>query len=63
MVCFLLRPPIAFLNDDSSPSLDVPIATLDDPSPFAPEVIIWIEDRLPWVKLDLELPTFRQGRP
>jgi hypothetical protein len=52
--------PIAFLNDDSSPSIDITIATLDDPSPFAPETVVWIEDRLPWMKLDSRLPAFRQ---
>jgi hypothetical protein len=50
--------PIAFLPEDSSPSLDIPIATLDDPSPFAPEVTIWIEDRLPWVTINSDLPAY-----
>ena len=32
--------------------MSVTIASLDDPTPFAPERAIWIEDRLPWVVID-----------
>jgi hypothetical protein len=38
--------------------IDVTIASLDDPAPFAPQKAIWLEDKLPWVKLDESLPSF-----
>jgi hypothetical protein len=33
-------------------TIDVTIASLDDPLPFPPAMSIWTEDRLPWVVLD-----------
>ena len=53
-----------FQDDEDSESIDVTIASLDHPEPFAPAVTIWTEDRLPWVPLDPSRPTFKQtGRP
>ena len=47
---------ILFEDAPDFPSLDVAIATLDDPSPFPPKRAIWTEDKLPWVLLDPSLP-------
>ena len=38
--------------------VDVTIASLDDPTPFAPRRAIWLEDKLPWVTIDESLPKF-----
>jgi hypothetical protein len=53
--------PLFFEEGVDSATVDVTIATLDDPTPFPPRKIIWTEDRLPWVKLDEGLPSFRRG--
>ena len=50
-----------FEDSADAPTIDVTIATLDDPRAFAPGRIIWVEDRLPWVKLDERLPAFRRS--
>lgn len=50
-----------FEDSADAPAMDVTIASLDDPRGFAPERIIWVEDRLPWVKLDDRLPAYRQS--
>ena len=42
--------------------IDVTVASLDDPKTFPPEVAIWTEDKLPWVKLDPSRRAFRRGR-
>jgi hypothetical protein len=48
-----------FIEDTKdSKTIDVTIASLDDPRPFAPEKAIWLEDKLPWVTLDESLPSF-----
>jgi len=48
-----------FIEDSKdSETIDVTIASLDDPAPFAPEKAIWLEDKLPWVTLDESLPSF-----
>jgi hypothetical protein len=47
-----------FEETKDSDTIDVTIASLDDPAPFAPQKTIWLEDKLPWVKLDESLPSF-----
>jgi len=50
-----------FEDSEDAPTIDVTIASLDDPRPFEPERAIWLEDRLPWVKLDERLPAYRRS--
>jgi hypothetical protein len=47
-----------FEDTKNSKMIDVTIASLDDPTPFAPQKAIWLEDKLPWVALDKSLPSF-----
>jgi hypothetical protein len=48
-----------FIEDTTdSETIDVTIASLDDPAPFAPQKTIWLEDKLPWVTIDESLPSF-----
>lgn len=54
--------PLFFADHRQTESIDVTIASLDQPEGFAPEVAIWTEDRLPWVMLDPARPTHRQDR-
>ena len=53
--------PLFFQNDESSESIDVAIASLDQAERYFPEVVIWTEDRLPWVLLDPARRIYRQG--
>ncbi len=50
-----------FEDSEDAPTVDFTIASLDDPRAFAPERVIWTEDRLPWVKLDERLPVYRRS--
>jgi hypothetical protein len=47
-----------FEDSKDSKMIDVTIASLDDPTPFAPTKAIWLEDKLPWVTIDESLPSF-----
>jgi hypothetical protein len=47
-----------FEESSDSKTIDVTIASLDDPAPFAPQKAIWLEDKLPWVVIDQSLPSF-----
>jgi len=47
-----------FEENKNSETIDVTISSLDDPAPFAPEKVIWLEDKLPWVAIDQSLPSF-----
>ena len=49
-----------FEETEDSETVDVTIASLDDPAPFAPQKAIWLEDKLPWVTIDESLPSFPQ---
>jgi hypothetical protein len=49
-----------FEDTKDSETVDVTIASLDEPTPFAPQKAIWLEDKLPWVKLDESLPMFQK---
>jgi hypothetical protein len=47
-----------FEDTKDSEMIDVTIASLDDPMPFAPQKVIFLEDKLPWVVVDESLPSF-----
>jgi len=47
-----------FEEAKNSETIDVTIASLDDPRAFAPQKVIWLEDKLPWVTLNESLPSF-----
>jgi len=49
-----------FEDTKDSQMIDVTIASLDDPAPFAPQKVIFVEDKLPWVKLNESLPSFQK---
>jgi hypothetical protein len=48
-----------FEDSQDSDTLDVTIASLDDPVPFAPQKAIFLEDKLPWVAIDESIPSFQ----
>ena len=50
-----------FEETKDSEIIDVTIASLDDPAPFAPQKAIWLEDRLPWVTIDKAVPVFQKS--
>lgn len=51
-----------FEESAEAESIDVTIASLDDPAPFPPEFAIWTEDRLPWVLLSPHRPAYLRSR-
>jgi hypothetical protein len=53
--------PLFFEETNDSETVDVTIASLDDPAAFPPEKVIWLEDKLPWVKLDESLSHFQRS--
>ena len=50
-----------FEDAPDADTIDVTIASFDDPAPFAPKMAIWTEDRLPWVVLNEKLPVHRRS--
>lgn len=52
-----------FEERKDSETIDVTIASLDEPASFAPQKVIWLEDKLPWVVIDESLPSFPKSSP
>src|SRR5947209_13550925 len=50
-----------FEDNKDSDTIDVTIASLDDPASFAPQKTIWLEDKLPCVKLDESLTSLTKS--
>jgi hypothetical protein len=48
-----------FEDSKDSDTIDVTIASLDNPTPFAPQKTIFLEDKLPWVVIDESIPSFQ----
>lgn len=38
--------------------IDITLVTLDDPEAFRPAAHIWVQDKLPWVSIDDDLPQY-----
>ncbi len=51
---------VTFEDAVNAPTVDVAIATLDKPERWAPKKAIWVEDKLPWVTLNPDVPAFPQ---
>jgi hypothetical protein len=49
-----------FEDSKDSDTIDFTIASLDDPTPFAPQKAIFLEDKLPWVVIDESVPSFQK---
>ena len=42
--------------------IDVALATLDEAARLAPQMHLWVEDKLPWVTINDGLPQYRRSR-
>ena len=54
---------LAIATDDAPDTLDITLASLDDPAAFMPQFHIWTESRIAWFDTDDALPRFPQGQP
>lgn len=59
--CGICGTTLTYAHDDDVDTVDVTIASLDEPERFAPEREIWLEDRLPWEVMDHRLAHFPKG--
>ena len=54
--------PLTYQHRDSPESIDVTVATLDDPNAVVPEFHVWMEDALAWEDRCDTLPRYRTSR-
>ena len=52
---------LTYRNEARARDIDVTLATLDDPTLLAPQVHIWVGDKLPWVSISDGRPQFTAG--
>ena len=53
---------IAF-REDGATRVDLNIASLDQPDPFAPQYHIWTQSRIPWFETADDLPRYPDAGP
>ena len=51
---------ITYAHADRAGEIDVTAASFDDSSFVTPQAHIWLEDKLPWVEINDDLPKYRQ---
>lgn len=61
--CAQCGTPLTFMTEPTGGEIDVTVCTFDQPEIVQPADHTWIEDRLAWVRLADDLPSYRQGRP
>ena len=54
--------PLNYRHEDSSGSIDVIVATLDDPESLTPREHIWHDRKLSWIELADDLPRHAEKR-
>lgn len=52
---------LTYRHEARAREIDVTLATLDDPTLLAPQVHVWVGDKLPWVSIDDGRPQFTAG--
>lgn len=54
---------LTYRHEARSAEIDVTLVTLDDPARIAPQMHVWVNDRLPWVAIGDSLPRHEAGVP
>lgn len=54
--------PLTFKAVAEAPEVDVTVCSFDDLGKVTPADHTWVSDRLPWIRLADDLPTFPQNR-
>jgi hypothetical protein len=60
--CAQCGTPLTYRHRDSPASIDVTVATLDDPNSVAPEYHVWMEDAVRWERGCDALPRYQTSR-
>jgi hypothetical protein len=61
--CAACGTPLTFMLDPEAEEIDVTVCSFDHPEMVSPTDHTWVEDRLPWIRLGDDLPTYGQSRP
>jgi hypothetical protein len=59
--CAVCGTSLTYRNELRPAEIDVTLATLDDAALFAPQMHVWVAEKLPWVAISDGLPQFAAG--
>lgn len=59
-LCSTCGTSLTYEHEDRVNQVDVTLTSFDDPSSFSPSAHIWVEDKLPCVVIDDDLPQYAQ---
>ncbi|MEY2430253.1 MAG: hypothetical protein QOJ40_3138 [Verrucomicrobiota bacterium] len=51
------------MSEPEADEVDVTVCSFDQPATVTPADHIWVDDRLPWIRLADDLPAYGQKRP
>jgi len=54
---------LTYRHEGRPQDVDVTLASLDEPGRLAPQMHVWVADKLPWVTIGDGLPQFPAGAP
>ena len=52
---------LTYRHERRAGEIDVTLASLDDPGALAPQMHVWVAEKLPWVSIGDGLPQFERG--
>jgi hypothetical protein len=53
---------LSYAHAERDGEIDVTLVTLDDPARYEPECHIWVEEKLPWVRIEDGRPQYQRWR-
>jgi hypothetical protein len=59
--CALCGTSLTYRHAARDGEIDVTLATLDDPLQLAPEMHVWVGEKLPWLSIEDGRPQYRAG--
>jgi hypothetical protein len=61
--CARCGTPLTFRKEANPQDIDITLASLDEPAALAPQMHVWVQDKLPWVSIEDGLPQHPAGTP
>jgi len=58
--CRICGTSLSYEHEARAGQIDITLTSFDDPAQFAPQAHIWLQDKLPWVRIGDELPRFEK---
>ena len=60
-LCSTCGTSLTYENNTREGEIDITLTSFDDPSVFAPQAHIWVEDKQPWVRIADNLPQHQRN--